>query len=109
MDYRKLATPHWRQQLFAKRYTVIGNSMSPLLKDGDIVYTKKSNDISIDNIVVLPHPFRNTHIIKYVAAIHGTMLELSGLNADESEDSRTFGYIPISQILGIVIAKKKPR
>ncbi len=89
-----------------KRYTVEGNSMSPLLQDGDIVYTKKSREINVDDIVVLPHPFRSKYIIKQVTAVHGDMLELSGLNKEESEDSRTFGYVPTSHILGTVIARQ---
>lgn len=80
--------------------------MSPLLHDGDVVYTEKYQEMKVDDVVVLPHPFRNKFIIKQVTAVHGDMLELAGLNPEESEDSRTFGYIPQTHILGTVIAKQ---
>ncbi len=91
-----------------KHFIVEGNSMSPLLESGDIVYTKKSQKIKVDDVVVLPHPFRNKYIIKQVTALHCEMLELSGLNPESSEDSRTFGYVPVSDVLGVVVAKKVP-
>ncbi len=87
------------------RFIVSGNSMSPLLHDGDVVYTKKSAEIEVSEIVVVQHPFRKKYIIKQVTAIHGDMLKLSGLNPEESEDSRTFGYIPKNDILGVVMMK----
>ena len=106
MDYRELASPTLWQRLRSRRYVVEGDSMFPLLEDGDIVYTKKNSFVAEHDIVVLPHPFRSKYIVKQVTEVHGEMLELAGLNADESEDSRTFGYIPQSHILGTVIAKQ---
>lgn len=81
--------------------------MSPLLHEGDIVYTKKSRYVNAGDMVVLPHPFRNKNIIKQVTVVDGTMLELSGINANESEDSRTFGYVPIGDVIGVVVAKEE--
>jgi nickel-type superoxide dismutase maturation protease len=90
-----------------KRHIVQGDSMSPLLHEGDIVYTKKTHDITVGDIVVVSHPFRNKNIIKQVTAVDGIMLELSGINANESEDSRTFGYVPIGDVIGVVVAKEE--
>jgi nickel-type superoxide dismutase maturation protease len=90
-----------------KRHIVQGDSMSPLLHEGDIVYTKKSRYVNAGDMVVLPHPFRNKNIIKQVTVVDGTMLELSGINANESEDSRTFGYVPIGDVIGVVVAKEE--
>ena len=90
-----------------KRYTVSGNSMLPLLHPGDVVYTKSSKQVFAGDIVIANHPFRKRCIIKQVEAVHDNGVELAGLNADETEDSKTFGILPVHDIIGIVVAKQQ--
>jgi len=91
---------------FRKHYLVEGNSMTPLLNHGDIVYTKKMKRIRIGDVIIAHHPFRKKYIIKQVTGVRGTMLELRGLNPEESEDSRVFGNIPVKDSIGVVVSKK---
>jgi len=91
---------------FYERYRVNGDSMLPILKDGDEVLIKPSQSYSIGDIVVARHPFQKTPIIKRITEFStGGKLFLSGDNPEESTDSRTFGEIPAADILGKVICR----
>lgn len=92
--------------IIGKYYVIEGNSMYPLLCEGDVIFIKKTKNINVGSIIVANHPFRKKNIIKQVTAMQGDMLELKGLNLEESEDSRTFGYISIEHVLGTVILYK---
>lgn len=106
MDYRKLDSPTWWTRMRCKKYIVEGNSMLPLLQPGDVVYTKRAKQISVGDTVVANHPFRKRCIVKQVATVHANGVELTGLNAHETEDSKTFGILPVHDIIGKVIAKQ---
>jgi len=89
-----------------KRNIVHGDSMEPLLKDGDIVFSKKAQNLRIGDIVIARHPFRKKEIIKQIASIESDQYELLGLNDDGSEDSRTFGMVDRKNIVRVVVRKK---
>ena len=80
--------------------------MSPLLHAGDIVYIKKIRNINVGDVVAARHPFRKKYIVKRVTSVCGENVEWHGLNMDESEDSRVFGAIPQSDVLGKIVSKK---
>jgi len=80
--------------------------MDPLLHDGDIVFSKKTLDLQIGDIVIARHPFRKKEIVKQIVKIVGNSLELRGLNKNESEDSGTFGSISKKDVLRVIVAKK---
>lgn len=104
----------WKERLLyflgrRRGFLVEGNSMSPTLHDGDAVLIRPSSNISIGDIVLARHPYKQSvRILKRVAAIHADgHCDLTGDNASESTDSRSFGAIAAEDILGKVICRLK--
>ncbi len=92
-----------------RRYRVTGNSMSPTLAHGDLVWADPKGFVGAapreGQIVVARHPYRtDVWIIKRVArAVDGDRLVLCGDNRRESTDSEIFGAVPVSLIVGPVV------
>ena len=84
--------------------------MSPTLEPGDEVlvdqgayalFRPKKGDL-----VLAQHPFvRGMELIKRVERVQGGRVTLQGDNPGESTDSRSFGALPISHILGRVFLR----
>ena len=93
-----------------KRIRVSGNSMKPAFEDGDEVFVDtlsyKLAHPQIGDIVLSAHPFRrDVQIIKQVHKIDSDgKIYLSGLNALESTDSRSFGAVARKYIKGKVVS-----
>ena len=82
--------------------------MEPILERGDIVFYKDVIDkstISIGDIVIFNHPTKNIKLIKKISSISGEGLEVSGENANFSDDSNYFGLINKDSIIGIVSSR----
>ena len=81
---------------------VVGPSMEPTLLDGDIVFAKKikANSLFMGDIVI--SHYKDRDLIKRIADIKGDNVSLEGDNTEYSNDSRNFGYIPISSVKGRV-------
>ena len=91
-------------------FKVEGDSMLPVLKQGDLVLVNPHAALEIGDIVVARHPFKKSvNIIKRVAEIlpNERYILLSD-NLQESSDSRAFGAIAAKDILGKAEAKIKP-
>lgn len=89
------------------KYICEGNSMNPILSDGEIVLVDRNAEIEIGDIVVAKHPLEQTsEIVKRIARIneHGHYF-LVGDNADDSNDSREFGAVTRKYIKGKVVAR----
>lgn len=86
---------------------VAGNSMSPVINDGDVVLYDPSSKIDVGDIVFSAHPFmQSVKIVKRVMYIDANGLAtLAGDNPAESTDSRTLGAIPIESIQGRIVCK----
>jgi nickel-type superoxide dismutase maturation protease len=80
---------------------VIGESMLPNLKPGQIVVGWQSGQSKVGDIVVVRHD--GLEKIKRVAKIVGHGVYVLGDNAGASTDSRQFGYIDQTQIIGRII------
>lgn len=102
----------WKDQVLLilrrrKAFVVDGESMYPVLKSGNKVLVDPKSQIAAGDIVLAQHPYKQgTQIIKRVTEI--TMSDdyfLVGDNADESTDSRTFGKLRSTDILGKVVCK----
>lgn len=94
-----------------KRFRVTGLSMTPLLHPGEEVLV----DITayekffpqVGEIVIAAHPYySDLHIIKRVVSVteDGSCF-LQGDNLIQSNDSRSFGIVPINKILGRVTSR----
>ena len=93
------------------RVRVTGNSMLPLLKQGDEVLVNKrvlrQRRPTVDEIVVCQHPVTpGLKIIKRVQSVaeNGSCFVV-GDNLAESSDSRQFGLLSAENILGIVTSR----
>jgi len=100
----------WRGILLDKHnklitVTIIGDSMSPTLYDGDIVTFeyRLNQEYVIGDIILANHPFkRNNIIVKRISKINKSgdyFLEGDNPSIHESSDSRSFGYIKKKYIL----------
>ncbi len=87
-----------------QRVRVAGDSMLPILKNGDEVLVKPGKSYQPGEIVVTRHPYKNIKIIKRITEFStGGKLFLRGDNPAEGSDSRTFGGVEEKDILGRVV------
>lgn len=90
-----------------QRFRVTGRSMLPTLAAGDYVlvdrqaYTKRLPNVG--EITLSQHPYEHDVVlIKRVQALHGSDIWLSSDNPAEGTDSRRFGFVPATLLLGRV-------
>jgi len=94
-----------------RRFRVVGASMEPVLKPGDVVFVDtgayRREGPRAGELVVARHPYRtDAYLIKRVASVAdpGQCL-LAGDNPAESTDSRSFGAVSADGILGRVTSR----
>jgi nickel-type superoxide dismutase maturation protease len=85
-------------------FLVEGDSMSPVLKDGDTVLVFPKAKIDVGDIVLADHPYKSSvTVLKRVSNVDANgLVTLLGDNEAESTDSRTFGPVSIKSIIGRV-------
>ncbi len=87
-----------------QRFAVKGDSMEPLLRDGDVVFVRGTSHPTPGDVVVAHHPFRSNVIV--VKALHGwdelDQAILFGVNPKSSSDSRSLGGVPREKLVGVV-------
>ena len=89
-----------------KRVRVDGGSMQPTLNDGDHVLVRTQTKARPNEIVLSLHPYKkNVRLIKRVESTDDAGAFLLGDAPSESTDSRSFGYVPWSHIVGVVTSK----
>ena len=82
--------------------------MSPLLKEGDMVFLKKTPP-EVGDIVVARHPFVSDRLLlKRLQSVEGSFMTLTGDNASKSTDSRSLGPISKNSLVGVVESIWKP-
>ena len=89
------------------KYICEGKSMSPTLKDGEVVLVDRAAKIEVGDIVVAKHPIEQTsEVVKRIERIneHGHYF-LVGDNLEDSNDSRHFGAVTREYIKGKVVAR----
>ena len=92
-----------------RRYRVTGKSMMPLLRPLQEVLFNPSayqQQLPLPNeIVIASHPYQSDlRIIKRILFVETDgRCYLQGDNADESQDSRQLGLVPLNQIQGKVL------
>lgn len=90
-------------QFPVRRFTVHGNSMLPTLKPGqDVLVWCWFVNPQVGDLVVFKKD--NKYMIKRVHKVYDrTLYGMSGDNPNESTDSRQFGWINKSKIIGKVV------
>ena len=94
----------------ARRFHVSGNSMNPVLRNGDWVFVRKGDpdpsDLKVGDILVARHPYiENSFVVKRLSRVTENGFFLLGDNPKESTDSRTLGAFPLSIVVGKVEVK----
>jgi signal peptidase I len=79
---------------------VSGNSMAPTLGSGDIVVSARRIPLPGDIVIARQN---GREVIKRVTKISDGQFYLVGDNSFESQDSRHFGSVPSSAILGVIM------
>ncbi len=105
-----LAGPRDRINLIFRRVygvRVEGDSMAPSLHSGDCVLIDPKASVEPGDIVLAQHPYKSSvRILKRLSSVEPDgRIFLSGDNSDESTDSRSFGSISRSDVLGKVVAR----
>jgi len=87
-------------------FRVADKSMEPSLLSGDYIFVNgRSQKINVGDVVVMRHPNKNIYIVKRVREISNDKFYLMGDNDGESEDSRRFGALERSKLVGKLIFK----
>tara|TARA_B100001115_G_C15675799_1_gene326545 strand:- start:345 stop:629 length:285 start_codon:yes stop_codon:yes gene_type:complete len=84
--------------------TIRGNSMEPTLYDGDNVIFEEFQDqrLRVGDVVLCQHPFSSKNIVKRIKRISkSNKLYVRGDNPLYSSDSRSFGPLSSSKIIGL--------
>ena len=89
-----------------RAFSVEGDSMLPTLRHGDRVLVDPRAEVAVGDIITANHPFKTSvRLIKRVASIDPSSgrLTLCGDNPATSSDSRSFGTVARSEIIGKVV------
>lgn len=87
---------------------VEGDSMRPALADGDRLLVVRLRP-RIGDVVALVDPrLPSRTIVKRVVGVRGDRVDVRGDNASASTDSRAFGPVPRSSILGRAVYRYAP-
>jgi nickel-type superoxide dismutase maturation protease len=76
--------------------------MLPTLEPGDHVLVRRTRSVVRGDLVVFSDPESDQRLVaKRVAAVHPDGLEVVGDNRGASRDSRDFGIVAHSRVLGV--------
>lgn len=89
---------------------VVGGSMEPTLSAGDVCLVRKTRRVAVGDVVVAYHPTRvDFLVVKRAVRREGNGWWLLGDNSVASDDSRDFGAVEASALLGKVVWVKRSR
>ncbi|HWZ65397.1 MAG TPA: S24/S26 family peptidase [Patescibacteria group bacterium] len=80
---------------------VVGESMLPVLRQGVVVIGWRLKRPNVGNIVIAK--WQGRELIKRVADVRPDSYYLVGDNPVASTDSRTYGWLPASAVVAVVV------
>ncbi len=80
---------------------VQGASMHPALPHGKMVLAWRAKKPRVGDVVIVRH--HRVEVLKRIHEIKGELMYLLGDNPDESTDSRQYGWLPLSAVVGVVL------
>lgn len=93
------------------KYKIIGNSMLPGLKNGDIILINRLSYLfkkpKLNDIIAARDPRDNKILIKRITKIRANKYFIQGDNKKASTDSHIFGMIEKKNIIGKIIKINK--
>ena len=91
------------------RVLVSGNSMEPGLHSGDRLLVVPVLRIKEGQVVAVSDPRQPGRVlVKRIHSIHKGLVDVRGDNAGESTDSRHFGRVPRSSVIGRALYRYAP-
>lgn len=88
------------------RVEVEGDSMAPTFRAGDrLLLARRWRPLRVGDLVVLDDPRGGRRLVKRVAAVRGTEVEVRGDNDEGSTDSRQFGIVEAASISHLVLRR----
>ena len=91
------------------RVAVAGDSMDPALRDGEWWIARRTRSVGVGDVVVIDHPESPDLLaVKRIVRADGVGWWVEGDNPGRSRDSRHFGPVPVSRILGRVVLRYRP-
>ena len=95
-----------------ERVAVVGDSMAPWLLPGDRLLVwkpRRLGSLRPGDVVIAPDPrVPARSLVKRVAAVDGSSAWLAGDNPGRSTDSRDFGPVPLSSVVGRAVYRYAP-
>ena len=92
-----------------RRVVVEGRSMEPTLAPGDRLLVARTRAVRAGDVVAVRDPRdRRRVLVKRIGAVLEDGLVLHGDNPGASTDSRIFGPVPPSAVLGRVVRRYAP-
>ena len=94
-----------------RRVKVAGESMSPTYNNGDVLlvkwFTGIERELPLASVVVIERDeMPGVFFIKRIQKSHSGAYWVEGDN-DESTDSRSWGWIPANEVVGVVLFRYK--
>jgi nickel-type superoxide dismutase maturation protease len=94
----------WR--LLYTRLEVDGLSMVPEYAPGDRVVVRKTSQVAVGDVVAVRDPDDpERYLVKRVVALEHRAVRVEGDNTGASRDSRHFGPVPTSLVVGRVVGR----
>lgn len=91
------------------RYKIVGHSMEPTFHEGEIVWVYTwayiFNEPKVGDVVIFR--LEKQSLVKRVAGVKDNKVILFGDNSRDSFDSKEFGEVVLSQVVGKVLNKNK--
>lgn len=81
---------------------VVGKSMLPVLRPGQVVVASGIvTKLQPEQVVIFRH--RGVDKVKRIKRINNRKIFVEGDNKSASTDSRSFGWLPLNSIVGLVV------
>lgn len=92
-----------------RRVVVSGDSMAPAFVPGDRLVVWRHKEVRVGDVVAVADPRDPSRLlVKRVAAVGPGGVELRGDHPEASTDSRHFGAVPPSAVLGTALYRYHP-
>ena len=91
------------------RVRIVGPSMEPAVHNDDWWLVRRTTDVRAGDVIALVHPHRpGLVIVKRIVSAETSGWWVEGDNASASEDSRQFGAVPRSHVIGRLSWRYRP-